>query len=711
MNMVNLETLVKEFKLPKKNIENLVSLYINGNTVPFIARYRKEQTGAMDEIQIRAILERYEYIENLNKRKNEVLKNIEEKGKLTDKLTNDILKATTLTEVEDIYSPYKSKKKTKADIAKENGVEPVAEYIKTHTDLSQLEDFAKNYLNENVTDIDKAISMAKDILIDDIGHNINVKNRLREAYNKNATISSIATEDFQERTPYEAYYEFEEKLETLPPHRVLAIFRGERENILKVKLNIDEEMCINTTLAIIYEEGYSQNKIVEKCVNRAFKTMLSSSLELEIRSELRQNAEDRAMHVFGDNLKGLLMTPPVKGLSVLGLDPAYRTGCKYAAVDSTGKLLTYGVIYPTPPQNDYAGSSKKIIEIIEKFNINAISIGNGTASRETEEFVSKVLHENVLENVKYTIVNEAGASVYSASEVAAKEFPELDVTIRGAISIARRVIDPLAELVKIEPQSIGVGMYQHDVNKKKLEDILQAVVEDVVNNVGVNLNTASPSLLQYVSGLNYSTAEKIVKYRENNGMFKNRFQLLNISGIGDTTFKQCAGFLKIYDGEEILDSMFIHPETYDAVHTLLNKFHITIKEIGLIKKIAKTNDIDKLAKDSGLGIYTFNDIIENLEKPDRDIRDSVEPIIFKKSIVNFDDLKQGMVITGKITNIVDFGVFVDIGLKNDGLIHISELSEKYIKHPSEVVKVGQKVQVMVIDIDKERGRISLSKRI
>ncbi len=708
--MVDIESLIKEFTFPKRNIENLISLYMDGNTVPFIARYRKEQTGAMDEIQIRAVLERYEYLENLNKRKDEIIKNIEEKGKLTDELKLAILKAVTLTEVEDLYAPYKSKKKTKADIAREAGIEPVAEYIKNHTDLITLEDFAKDYVNDKAEDIDTVLSMAKDIIIEDIGHNINIKNRLRELYNKNAVISSTASEDFQERTPYEAYYEFEEKISTLPPHRVLAIFRGERENILKVKINIDEEICINTVLAIIYEDGYKHNTIIEKCANRAFKTMLSSSIELEIRSELRQNAEERAIHVFSDNLKSLLMTPPVKGRSVLGLDPAYRTGCKYAAVDETGKLLTYGVIYPTPPQSDYEGSKKQVINIIKQFNINAISIGNGTASRETEEFVAKVLNESQL-NVEYTIVNEAGASVYSASKIAAKEFPNLDVTIRGAISIARRVIDPLAELVKIEPRSIGVGMYQHDVNKKKLENTLQAVVEDVVNSVGVNLNTASPSLLQYVSGLNYSVAEKIVKYRENNGIFNNRNQLLNITGIGESIFKQCAGFLKIYGGDEVLDSMFIHPETYDAVHTLLNRFKVTVKEVGLIRKIAKTNNLNKLAEETGLGIYTFNDIIENLEKPDRDIRDNVDPVIFKKSIINVDDLKPSMVIAGKVTNIVDFGAFVDIGLKNDGLVHISELSESYIKHPSEVVKVGQKVQVMVIDIDKERGRISLSMRI
>ena len=708
--MTELDSLVKEFTFPKKNIENLLNLYLDGNTVPFIARYRKEQTGAMDEIQIRAVLERYEYLENLNKRREEIIKNIEEKGKLTDELKKSILKAETLTELEDIYAPYKSKKKTKADIAREAGVEPVAEYIKNNTDISNLEEFAKAYINEKAADIDTVLSMARDILTEEIGHNINIKNRLREIYNKDAVISTCQAKDFKERTPYEAYYEFEEKISTLPPHRILAIFRGERENILKVKLIIDEETCINTCLALLYTEGYKHNKIIEKCAARAYKTMLSSSIELEIRGELRQNAEERAIHVFGDNLKSLLMTPPVKGRSVLGLDPAYRTGCKYAAVDETGKLLTYGVIYPTPPQEDYEGSKKKVVEIIKKFNINAISIGNGTASRETEEFVAKVLNETSLA-VEYTIVNEAGASVYSASEVAAKEFPDLDVTIRGAISIARRVIDPLAELVKIEPRSIGVGMYQHDVNKKKLENTLGAVVEDVVNNVGVNLNTASPSLLQYVSGLNYNIAEKIVKYREDNGVFSNRNQLLKVSGLGDATFKQCAGFLKIYGGDEPLDSMFIHPETYDAVHMLLNKLNLTIDKVSMIRLAVKGNSINKLSEETGLGTYTFNDIIENLEKPDRDVRDSVDPVIFKKSVVNLDDLKPSMVISGKVTNIVDFGAFVDIGLKNDGLVHISELSENFVKHPSEVVKVGQKVQVMVVDIDKERGRISLSMRI
>lgn len=708
--MDQIETLLKEFNFPKRNIENLLSLYLDGNTVPFIARYRKEQTGAMDEIQIRAVLERYEYLENLNKRKDEVLKAIDEKGKLTDELKLKILKAETLTEIEDLYAPYKSKKKTKADIAREAGIEPVAEFIKTHSKLIEMEEFAKDYICDAAPDIDTVMSMARDIIVEEIGHNIDIKNRLREIYNDTATLSSKMSseaKDIKDKHLYETYFDYEEKISTIPPHRALAIFRGERENVLKVKINVDEDTCANTVLALVYKSGVTENKIIEKCATRAYKTMLSSSIELEIRGELKQVAEERAIVVFGDNLKGLLLTPPVKGRSVLGLDPAFRTGCKYAAVDETGKLLTYGVMYPTAPQSDYNGSKKILLEVIDKFKINAISIGNGTASRETEEFVAKVLDETGL-NVEYTIVNEAGASVYSASEIAAKEFPDLDVTIRGAISIARRVIDPLAELVKIEPRSIGVGMYQHDVNKKKLETTLGGVVEDVVNNVGVNLNTASASLLQYVSGLNYNTAEKIVKYREANGSFSNREQLKKVSGIGESTYNQCAGFLKIYGGEEPLDAMFIHPENYDNVHKLLNKLSLTTDKINMIKLAMKGTTPKKLAEESGLGEFTFNDIIENLEKPDRDIRDNVDPVVFKKSVLNLDDLKEGMVIPGKVTNIVDFGAFIDVGLKNDGLVHISEITNKFINHPKEILSVGQIVQAKVIGIDKDRGRLSLS---
>lgn len=706
-----IERLAEEFPFQKKFIENLISLHTEGNTVPFIARYRKEQTGAMDEIQIRALLERYEYLVNLDKRKTDVIANIEEKGKLTEELKKAILFAATITEVEDLYAPYKSKKKTKADIAREAGLESLAEYIKSSEDLMGLKEKASEFLGEAVPDAETAVNMAKDIITEELGHNIDIKNRLREIYNSSCVLSSEkVSADPGERTAYEAYYEFAEKIATIPPHRVLAIFRGERENALKIKLNIDEDLCVNAVLSCAYSAGYAKNEITDKCAARAFKSMLSSSIELEIRGELKQAGEIRAISVFSENLKSLLMTPPVKGRSVLGLDPAFRTGCKYAAVDDTGKLLTYGVIYPAAPQNDYEGSKKIVCDIVKTFSINAIAIGNGTASRETEEFVAKVIAEAELP-VEYTIINEAGASVYSASEVAAKEFPDLDVTIRGAISIARRVIDPLAELVKIEPRSIGVGMYQHDVNKKKLETTLQAVVEDVVNNVGVNLNTASASLLQYVAGLNYGIAQKIVKFREEAGKFENREQLLKVAGLGESIFKQCAGFLKIYGGKEPLDSMFIHPENYAPVYRLLNNLNLSPDKASLIRLASKGTNPDRIAESMGIGKYTFNDIIENLEKPDRDVRDTVDPVIFKKGAVSFDDLKPGMMLDGKVTNVVDFGAFVDVGLKNDGLIHISELSEGFVKNPGDVVKVGQKVHVMVVAIDKQRGRISLSMRV
>ncbi len=704
------DRLSNEFNISKKAVENLLKLYADGNTVAFIARYRKEQTNAMNEIQIRNIIEKYEYLENLDKRKLEVIKNIEEKGKLTESLKKEILDATTITKIEDLYTPYKSKKKTKADIAREAGLEPLSIFIKNNQDITTINKEAEKYLSKDITDYQEAISMALNILTDEIGHNIEIKNRLREIYSNTGIITSSNSDNIQVRTPYESYYEFSEKVSSIPPHRILALFRGEREKILKVNISINEDECINAITNILKNIDWCINSLIEKCINRAFKSMLSTSIELEIRSELKSNGEDRAINVFSDNLKSLLMTPPVKNKSVLGLDPAFKTGCKYAAVSETGKLLDYGVIYPTPPQNDYKNSKKIILDVIKKYNINAISIGNGTASRETEEFVAKVISENNID-IEYTIVNEAGASIYSASEVAAKEFPNIDVTIRGAISIARRVIDPLAELVKIEPRSIGVGMYQHDINKKKLETTLQAVVEDVVNNVGVNLNTASSSLLQYVSGLNMSIAEKIVKFRDEKGNFKNREQLLNVAGLGETIYKQCAGFLKIYDGIEPLDSMFIHPENYKTVYSLLNKLNIEIDKTLLIKLAIKNMKIDKLLDELHIGKYTFYDILENLEKPDRDIRDSVDPVIFKKGTINIEDINPGMILSGKITNIVDFGAFVDVGLKNDGLIHISELSEEYIKNPKDIVKVGQKVNVMVVHIDIERNRISLSMRI
>lgn len=701
-----LELLTREFSFKPQYISNLLKLTGEGNTVPFIARYRKEMTGAMNEIEIRAVLDRHEYLVNLEKRKQEVLGLIEERGKLTPALKDAVITAKTIALVEELYAPHKIKKKTKADIAREAGLEPLANYICSNSELSALDEFALGFVDGQVTDTSMAVNMARDIITENIGHDIDIKNRLKDLYIANAMLSSKKADSVNSRTSYENYYEFSEKISSAAPHRVMAMFRGEKEEILKLTIDIDEESLYNAVVSIMNQNEICTNAQTEKAATRALKTVLMPSIELSIRSELKANGESRAIEVFAENLKRLIMTPPVKGHVILGLDPAFRTGCKFAIVNETAALLDYGVIYPVEPHNDVTGARATLKNLISKHGVTAISIGNGTASRETEEFVANLIHDEGLQ-IEYTIVNEAGASVYSASEVAAKEFPELDVTIRGAISIARRVIDPMAELVKIEPKSIGVGMYQHDVNKRQLESSLKVVVEDVVNSVGVNLNTASASLLSYVSGLNNSLAAKIVNYREKQGKFNSREELLQISGIGESIYSQCAGFLKVYDGKEPLDRMFIHPERYAAVSQLLATFGISINEASKVRSLIKSG-IKKLAEDIGIGEYTLNDIIDNLEKPDRDIRDNVEPVMFKKEIVNLESLKIGMFLDGKVTNVVDFGAFIDIGLKNDGLVHLSELSDNFVKSSKEIVKVGDKVKVRVLDIDKERGRVSLS---
>lgn len=698
--------LAQEFNLHERYVQNLINMAEEGNTVPFIARYRKEQTGAMDEIMIRAVLERYEYLQNLDKRKGEVIALIDERGRLTPELKSAILAAETLALVEDLYAPYKSKKKTKADIAREAGLDPLAEYIFTAADDAPFTDEASKYISEAVADADTAIKMAQDIIAENTGHDPELKSRIRELYQLHAVLKSEAAVQSKERTAYENYYDFAEKVSAVPPHRVMAIFRGEREEILKATLEIDEELLMNAALNMMKNRGMNDNSHTLKAVKRAVKVMIIPSIELEVRQALRADGEERAIQVFADNLKSLIMTPPVKGRVILGLDPAFRTGCKFAVTDETGLLLDYGVMYPVEPHNDYIGAKKKVLELVRKHGVNAVAIGNGTASRETEEFVTRVIADEGLE-LPYTIVNEAGASVYSASEVAAAEFPDLDVTIRGAISIARRVIDPMAELVKIEPRSIGVGMYQHDVNKKRLETSLGAVVEDVVNNVGVNLNTASASLLSYVSGLNKGLAAKIIAFREKAKRFKKREELLQVSGIGESVYRQCAGFLKVYDGGEPLDSMFIHPESYPAVYSLLDRLKLSPSEAGKAKAALK-KEFSAVAAELGMGEYTLKDILDNLERPDMDVRDSVEPVFFKKGLTTLESLKEGMTLDGKITNVVDFGAFVDIGLKNDGLVHVSELADRFVKDPKEVVSVGQKVRVRVLSVDKQIGRVSLS---
>ncbi|BAI80119.1 transcription accessory protein [Deferribacter desulfuricans SSM1] len=705
-----IETIYSEYNYAKKHIDNLIALYKEGNTVPFIARYRKEKTGGMDENVIREIIERYEYLVKLEERKSEVIKLIAEKNKLTDVLKQKILNSTTLKEVEDLYAPYKSKRKTKADIAKELGLEPLAIYIKKESDETKIVEKAKDFLSEQVKTVDEALEKALDIIIEEFGHDVTIKSRLRDYLWDNAKILSEVKKEYRdERTNYEDYYNYSEAIKSIPPHRIFAIFRGEKEGVLKVKLDADFEFCESIIKNELINIGIVQNSYVNEAIKKALKRVLFPSLELEIRKDLKEKAEEQAIKVFAENLRKLLLTPPVKGKRIMGIDPAFRTGCKYACVDETGKLLSYGVIYPVEPQNDYENSKKVVLDEISKNNIDIIAIGNGTASRETEEFVSKVIEDEKLDIV-YTIVNEAGASVYSASKVANQEFPELDLTIRGAISIARRVLDPLSELVKIDPKSIGVGMYQHDVNEKRLSEKLYDVVEDVVNNVGVNLNTASVSLLKYVSGINEKIAENIVSYRDVNGKFKERKELLNVDGIGEKVFEQCAGFLKIYDGKEPLDALFIHPENYEKVYNLLNELNISLDNRHLIKLALKGKDLDELSKKCSIGLLTLQDIIDNFEKPDRDIRDDVDPLIFKQSALNIENLKEGMKVRGKVTNVTDFGAFVDIGLKNDALVHISELADKFVKHPLDVVSVGDNVLATVIKVDKDRNRVSLSLR-
>ncbi|MGD9809542.1 MAG: Tex-like N-terminal domain-containing protein [Deferribacterales bacterium] len=704
------EKLYSEFSFQRSHISSVIELHLDGNTVPFIARYRKERTGNMDAEDIRNIIERYEYLGNLEKRKEEVIAAIDERGKLTEELKKAILKAETMKEVEDLYAPYKSKKKTKADLAREAGLEPLALFIRSNASLASLDAEAAKYINEAVADADTAITMASDIITEEIGHDPEIKARLRELYENNAELVSAQKTDSKERNPYEDYYDFRQKIKDVPPHRVLAMFRGEREKILKLKVEIDETMCLNAIGKICKDKEMAENDITLKCMRQALKKMLELSLELEFRGELKDKGEIKAISVFAENLKNLLLTPTVRNKVIMGIDPAFRTGCKYAVVDTTGKLLDYGVMYPTKPQEDYHSSRKIMLDTIKKNGVHAIAIGNGTASRETEEFVAGVISDDGLD-IQYTIVSEAGASVYSAGDVAKREFPELDVSIRGAISIARRVLDPLAELVKIDPKSIGVGMYQHDVTGKKLEKSLSDVVEDVVNNVGVDLNTASPSLLSYVSGLSESLAEKIVKHRQSIGRFASRKDLLKVDGVGELTFRQSAGFLKIYGGQERLDSMFIHPENYDAVYAFLDAVNLSSDKTELVKLAVKDKNVKSLAEKLGIGEYTIKDIMDNLEKPDRDIRDNVDPVVFKQGILSIDSLKEGDILTGKVSNVVDFGAFVDVGLKNDGLVHISQLADRFVSDPAEVVKVGQTVKTRVLSIDKERGRLSLSMKV
>lgn len=709
-----IEILANELNIPKNKVENTVKLIDEGNTIPFIARYRKEVTGNLDDEILRNLNDRLNYLRNLEKRKEEVLRLIEEQGKLTEELKSNILNATVLTEVEDLYRPYKQKKRTRATIAKEKGLESLAKLIISQTlKDGNKEEIVKEYINieKGVKTTEDAIAGALDIIAEDISDNARYRKKIRGiTYRTGKLVSSAVDKD--ESTVYDMYYNFSEELKKIPSHRILAINRGENEKKLKVKIELDEESVYKFLQREILKGDSIFKDDIILCIEDAYKRLIKPSIEREIRSDLFEEASDKAIKVFGVNAKNLLMQPPIKNKNVMGFDPAFRTGCKIAIIDDTGKFLDYTTIYPTEPQNDVKNSEKTIIDLINKYDIDIIALGNGTASRESEKFIANTL-KKIDKKVYYAIVSEAGASVYSASELATKEYPDINVSIRGAISIARRLQDPLAELVKIDPKSIGVGQYQHDVNQKRLDESLTGVVEDVVNNVGVDINTATPSLLSYVSGVNKQVATNIVKYREENGKFKSRKEFLKVPKLGNAAFVQCAGFLKVPESKNILDNTMVHPESYDKTELLLKNLGYDVKNIDdknlseIILKLENIN-VSKLASELNIGELTLEDIVSELKKPGRDPRDDMPQIVVKSDVLSIDDIKEGMVLKGTVRNVVDFGAFVDIGIKSDGLVHISEISDKYVRNPMEEVSVGDIVNVKVIGVNKEKGKVSLS---
>lgn len=695
MDVANI--LMEEFNLQKYQVENTIRLLEEGNTIPFIARYRKEQTGNLKDTVLRRFSDRLNYLNNLKKRQEEIIRLIDSQGKLTKELEKEIRKAQSLQRLEDLYRPFKPKRKTRASVAREKGLEGLANIIISQTvEKDQLKNVVLGYINreKGVFSEEEALQGAMDIIAEDISDNPNYRQMIKKvAYEKG--IIKVKAVDSELESEYRMYYDFQEPVKSIPNHRILAINRGEKEKILKVNLILPEEEVLSKIKAkVIKDKEAATYEYLEKAIEDSYKRLIFPSIEREIRGNLTERAEEEAIDVFAMNLRALLMQPPTKGAVIMGIDPAYRTGCKVAVIDETGKLLDYTTVYPTEPQNKIEEAKKVLKRLIAEYNVSIIAIGNGTASRETELVVAQMINE-IDADISYTIVNEAGASVYSASEVGQADFPELDVSIRGAISIARRLQDPLAELVKIEPKHIGVGQYQHDLNQKKLEEALKGVVEDCVNTVGVDLNTASPSLLQYVAGISHRLALNIVQYREKGGKFRNRDELLKVKGLGPKTFVQCAGFLRITDGDNPLDNTAVHPESYEIAQYLFGKD---------LEKL----DLEQLSKELHVGIWTLKDIVEELKKPGRDPRDGMPKPIFRKDILNIEDLKPNMVLTGTVRNVVDFGAFVDIGVKQDGLIHISQLSKEYISHPKEVLKVGDIIQVKVLDIDVKRGRISLS---
>lgn len=723
-----IKTIAEELHIKPSQVEATIKLIDEGNTIPFIARYRKEATGGLSDETLRDLGERLNYLRNLEQRKEEVIKSIDEQGKLTDEILQGVAIAKTLAEVEDIYRPYKQKKKTRATVAKAKGLEPLADIIMEQKETRPIEEIAKEYVNiDKLSEEDKknkdkvvktaeeAIQGALDIIAENISDNSKYRKEIkRQCYREGLVVTKAAKEE--EKSNYEMYYDYQEAIKYIPSHRILAINRGEKEDFLKVRLEKPEEKILAYIERDIIKGETQFTDMIKATIEDSFKRLIEPSIEREIRSDLTEKAEEKAIKVFGQNSKQLLLGAPIKGKTVMGFDPAYRTGCKIAIIDETGKVLDYTTVYPTEPQNDVEGAKKELLKLIEKDKVDMIAIGNGTASRESEMFVADMIKE-ASRPVQYVIVSEAGASVYSASKLATEEYPDINVSIRGAISIARRLQDPLAELVKIDPKAIGVGQYQHDVNQKKLAESLTGVVEDSVNKVGVDVNTATPSLLSYVSGINNTIAKNIVKYRDENGKLKNRKQLLKVPKLGKIAFEQCAGFLRILDGDNPLEITAVHPESYEKAEKLLEKIGFNKNDLKDKEKLEdlrnklKSVNVSDMAKELEVGEMTLADIISELSKPGRDPREDMPKPILRSDVLKLEDLREGMVLTGTVRNVIDFGAFVDIGVKHDGLVHISEMSDKFIKNPSDIVSVGDIVKVKVIKIDKERQKVGLSMKV
>lgn len=712
-NEVIIKKIAKELNVQPKQVHNVISLIEEGNTVPFIARYRKERTNGLDEVQIRAVTEKWDYAQNLEKRKEEVIRLIDEQGKLTDELRKSIEGADKLQQVEDLYLPYKKKRRTKATIAKEKGLEPLAEWLYALPAEGNVLEKAKEFISEEheVLSLEDALQGARDIIAEYISDTAQFREWIRtETFKKGSLKATVKDEEKDEKKVYEMYYEYEEAISKVVPHRVLALNRGEKEEVLKVAIEPPfENILMYLNKEVLQGKDTIAVEQLEIAMEDAYKRLIQPSIEREIRNSLTEKAEDQAIHIFAENLRNLLLQPPLKGKMVLGVDPAYRTGCKLAVVDETGKMLMIDVVYPHPPKAKLEEAKRRVLEVLNKFPIEIVAIGNGTASRETEQFIADLL-KGIERDIYYLIVNEAGASVYSASDLAREEFPDLQVEERSAVSIARRLQDPLAELVKIDPKSIGVGQYQHDVSQKKLSESLTFVVETVVNQVGVNVNTASPSLLQYVSGLSKAVATNIVKQRDTEGKFTNRAQLKAIPRLGAKTYEQCIGFLRIIDGDQPLDRTSIHPESYSETQQLLGIVGCTLADLGSEKLKDALNElkISEVAGELNIGVPTLKDIIDALIRPGRDPRDEVTKPLLKKDILKLEDLEKGMELEGTVRNVVDFGAFIDIGVKQDGLVHISKLSKQYVKHPMDIVSVGDVVTVWVEDVDQKKGRVALT---